>query len=197
DTSRIAGRIARVIRVTSTDEFRYGYRLWIDRESHMLLRSDLIAPDGEIVERLMFTRFSILESVGPEDFEPTHAEREYIEYGEPIPDLHALDDPEWQVTELPPGFHTVTHRSQSLPQGGNAVQQSVYSDGLASVSVFVQSLDEAPGDLFEGAAALGAVNAFVTRTDDREITVVGEVPPITVRRIARAVEQAEEQATAE
>lgn len=197
DTTRIAGRIARVIRVNSADGYRYGYRLWIDRESHMLLRSDLIAPDGEIVERLMFTRFSILESVDPERFEPMHAEREYVEYSEPTPGRQALDDPEWEVTDLPPGFHSVGHRSQALPQGGTAVQQSVFSDGLASVSVFVQPLDGAPADgAFEGAASMGAINAFVTRADGREITVVGEVPRATVRRIAHAVEQSR-QAVAE
>ncbi len=194
DTTRIAGRIARVIRVTSADEFRYGYRLWIDRETHMLLRSDLIAPDGEIVERLMFTRFSILESVDPARFEPSHPEREYVEYGEPTPNADAFNNPEWQVSDLPPGFQTVAQRSQLLPQGGQSVQQSVFSDGLASVSVFVQPLDEPPAKAFEGAAAMGAINVFITRSDGREITVVGEVPSVTVRRIARAVEQSSQAA---
>lgn len=194
DVSRIAGRIARVIRVRASDEFRYGYRLWIDRESDMLLRSDLITPDGEVVERLMFTRFDVLDSVEPERFEPTHADREYVEYSAPGSGPEGLDDPQWQVTELPPGFHSVIHRSQAMPPRGRSVQQSVFSDGLASVSVFIEPLPEpaandAAREPFQGPAGMGAVNAFVSHRDGHAITVVGEVPPVTVRRIARAVER--------
>lgn len=186
--ARMAGRSADVVHVRPRDRFRYGYRMWIDRETGLLLRSDLLGGDGEAVERLMFTRLEPLESVTAARFEPTLEGLEYVRHGDPDAGRSTLDDPRWRATDLPSGFRSISHRRQAMPPHGHAVQHSVFTDGLASVSVFVEPPDA--GDMpLEGLSRMGAVHAFGVRRDGYHVTVVGEVPAATVRRIARSVQQ--------
>lgn len=188
--ARMAGRAARLIQVRPRDAFRYGYRMWIDRETGLLLRSDLLARDGTAVERLMFTQMRPLESVSPDRFEPTLEGMEYTEHGDPDAGARPLDDPKWRVTDLPAGFRTVSHRRRAMPPHGQAVQHSVFTDGLASVSVFVEPPDAGSMPL-KGLSRMGAVHAFGVTRGGHHITAVGEVPAATVKRIARSVERAD------
>ena len=56
---RMTGLSARVIAITPRDDFRYGYRFWIDKNTRMLLKSDLTGVDGKPIEQVMFTRLVI------------------------------------------------------------------------------------------------------------------------------------------
>ena len=183
--ARVAGRDAQVIHITAADEFRYGYRMWIDRATGLLLRSDLVDGSGKVYERFMFTRLEPLESVSVERFQRSLEGMEYTRHDD-APDPTRLDNPEWQVGELPSGFQLVSHRSEAMPPHGMAVQHSVYTDGLASVSVFIEPPD-ADAMPLEGLSRMGAVHAFGRRADGHQVTVVGEVPAATVERIATSV----------
>ncbi|MDZ7749509.1 MAG: MucB/RseB C-terminal domain-containing protein [Halofilum sp. (in: g-proteobacteria)] len=187
--ARMTGRTARIVDVRPRDRFRYGYRMWIDRATGLLLRSDMVVPGGEPVERLMFTELRPLESVSAARFEPTLEGMEYVRHGSPEAGREALEDPRWRVSDLPAGFRAVSHRREALPPHGRALQHSVFTDGLASVSVFVEPPDAGAMPL-EGLSRMGAVHAYGVRRDDYHVTVVGEVPAATVRRIARSVEPA-------
>lgn len=98
-------------------------------------------------------------------------------------------NPEWVVTRLPEGFRAVSHRRHGLTPAGRPVQHSVYSDGRASVSVFVEPLgDAAP---FEGKSSMGAVQAYCVEIEGHLVTVVGEVSKEVVRAIAESVRRTE------
>ena len=71
---------------------------------------------------------------------------------------------------------------------GRAVEHLVYTDGVASVSVFVEDVGSSKEDL-KGPAQIGAANAFTALVDGHQITAVGEVPTDTVRMIARSMER--------
>jgi sigma-E factor negative regulatory protein RseB len=62
----------------------------------------------------------------------------------------------------------------------------VYSDGLASVSVFIERSGD-PVPVAAGYSSLGAINTYSTLRGGYQITVVGEVPASTVRQIAASV----------
>ena len=68
---RMAGYAARVIAITPRDGFRYGYRFWIARDTHMLLKSDLTDVDGKPIEQMMFTRLSIGNDIPVDDLQPS------------------------------------------------------------------------------------------------------------------------------
>lgn len=186
---RIAGRAARVVRIRGHDGYRYGYRMWIGTERNLLLRSDLLGARGMVYEQLMFTSVRELGGVDPARFEPTLEGVEYMSHGDGDDGARRIENPRWRVTDLPPGFELVSHRRESVPGREGLVQHSVYSDGLAAVSVFVESMDtnEPP---MRGLSRMGAVHAFGRLLHGHQITVVGEVPEATVRRIAAAVTRA-------
>ncbi len=191
--ARMAGRRADLVRIEPRDGYRYGYRMWIGQASDLLLRSDLLGSDGQAVERLMFTRLELVDSVSKQAFERTLDGMEYTEHVGGGAEGSSIDDPDWRVTDLPPGFRNVTHQREAMPPRGHAVQHSVFTDGLASVSVFVESPQD-QGDMpLEGLSRMGAVHAFGLERHGHQITAVGEVPGATVKRIARSVERAADQ----
>ena len=172
------------------DDLRYGYRMWIDADTGLLLRSDMLAPDGSMVERLMFTDMQSVANVAPERFRPSVEGAQYTEHEGAESAGARLESPSWIVGDMPAGFRVVSHRRQAMPPHGMAVQHSVFTDGLASVSVFVEppTADSMP---LKGPSRMGAVHAFGRRVEGYQVTVVGEVPAVTVRRIAQSVRRAD------
>lgn len=187
---RVAGREADVIAIRPRDALRYGYRMWLGREDHLLLRSDLIGPDGAALERMFFTRVVMRQSLPAHRFDPDIDPAAYAEHYTTGEGAGTLVSAQWVPDEVPPGFEAVSHRFLTIPGDGASVQHSVYSDGLASVSVFVEP---AAGEsaVLDGLTDLGAVHAFGHRVGDHQVTVVGELPPASVRAIARSVRRSE------
>ena len=94
----------------------------------------------------------------------------------------------WQVTQLPPGFEKDVHVRHG--RGGDSRgEHLVFSDGLASVSVFIETADE-DADRLSGLSHMGAIHAFGRKTDGHRVIVVGEVPAETVKLIAEGVRPA-------
>lgn len=186
---RVAGRDTRILHIRAQDGYRYGYRMWLDERTGLMLRSDLLGADGRVVERLMFVTLQERDSVTAAEFEPSLDGVRYSAYGDPDGDAEPVDDPAWRVEDLPPGFRAISHRRQPMPPHGRAVLHSVFSDGLASVSVFVEppGADAMPLD---GLSRMGAVHAFGLEVEGNHVTVVGEVPAASVQQIAMSVRRA-------
>lgn len=92
-------------------------------------------------------------------------------------------DISWHVTKLPSGF-ALKQSSKRKAQDAE-MQHLVYSDGQASVSVFIERGRESHHRLI-GASNMGALNAFGTRSGEYFITVMGEVPASSVIQIAQS-----------
>lgn len=175
---RIAARMARLIAIIPVDEYRYGYRIWLDRETSLLLKTDLLTPRGDIVEQLMFTSIVI----GGDDRESRPAAGP--DGASETTERPAKRDSVWRVNRLPPYFEL---REVSLRRNGEgpAVEHHLYSDGLAAVSVFFEP--EAGEDLLNGASSFGALNAYGQNLGEHHATVVGEVPLRTVKMMAESI----------
>ena len=92
-------------------------------------------------------------------------------------------DNSWQLNNIPLGFRRETVLRRKLPGTRNIIQQMVYTDGLASLSVFIErNSNGTPSD----SASMGAVNAFIRIMNDHSVTI-GEVPAITVKQVAESV----------
>lgn len=187
---RIAARDAEVVAVLPRDAFRYGYRLWIDVEHGLLLRSDLLNEQGEVLEQLVFTDLEVVENVPEEWLRPEIEADMIISFDRPDPrELHAEPGegpPAWTVTELPPGFDLRSYRLRNLPGSPDLVEHLLFSDGLASVSVYIEA--ERAERAFAGGSRVGVVNAFGHWEDGTQFIVVGEVPAGTVSQIGRSLE---------
>lgn len=200
---RIAGLETRVIGVMPRDPYRYGYRLWLENDTGMLLKSQLLDHDGNSLEQVMFTDISLGDRI-PLSALKTQFGDAGLDFGPtpptPTDDADGGDEPEsgardratelkWTTAGLPPGFHLKSHDWERLSEQSPPAEHMVFSDGLASVSVYVEMPDSPGGAVRDGASRMGAVSAFTRRMDDYRITVVGEVPPVTVRNVAARVRQ--------
>lgn len=186
---RIAGRQTELVTVQPRDRFRYGYRLWMDRDTGLLLKSELIDENGEVAEQLVYTNIELPQSIPDHLLEPDVSGEGFTWYrdeGDAEGRGTAVEGaPDWQAGWLPDGFAINDHTRKAGMEGGAPVEHLVYSDGLASVSVFVERLDTAAMPL-KGLDSMGAVHAFGTMVDDYQVTVVGEVPAATVQQVAGA-----------
>jgi len=183
ETRRIAGYDCQAVVLTPKDNLRYGYRLYADNASGMLLRAVTFDASGEQVEQFMFTQLAI-GGVTRDMVKPRHASRNWrIEDAEASPARAAG----WGLSSELPGFHKVVELKRRLSDSRPAAQM-VYSDGLAAVSVFIEALEGRPEPVRPGLASMGAIHMYTREVANHVVTVVGEAPAASVQRIADAVE---------
>jgi sigma-E factor negative regulatory protein RseB len=185
--TRINRRVTHVITVSPRDEYRYGYRLWVDDTTAMPLKSQLADAHGQVIEQIVFASLTLTSRIPDSAFRPEISTTGFQWLrNDAAPQMQpgavALA---WSAMRLPPGFRMTVRSAQVLPGSASAVDQLVFTDGFASVSVFVerQPAPSGPPPLPES-ATVGSSSAFSTVVDGHKITAVGEVPPATVRYIA-------------
>ncbi len=189
ERGRLMGRDARVISVSPRDEYRYGYRLWIDEATAMPLKTQLCDGKGRVIEQVVFASLALPERIADAEFQPavaTEGFRWLRDTSRPAAADAQADGALWSAMRLPPGFRMTTRGRQAMPGSGSPASHLVFSDGVASVSVFVETRPPATGAL-DGEARMGSSSAFSTTVDGHQVTAVGEVPPETVRFIATQV----------
>lgn len=186
DSRRLANRPARVISIEPRDAYRYGYRIVIDEKTFLPLKLNLVSGE-HVLEQLMFTEIAYPKDIPDSAFRPSY-DLDGFRVIDHQPARQQADDAapaiaqtRWRLTKLPPGFELV-EAGLRRTSGGQAVRQLLFSDGVATVSAFVAPAG-VPNPLL-GATTMGAVNAFGRKAGAYHITVVGQVPALTVRMIA-------------
>jgi sigma-E factor negative regulatory protein RseB len=184
---RLNRRDTHVIAVSPKDEYRYGYQLWIDESTAMPLKSQLIDAHGQVIEQIVFANLTLSSRIPDSAFRPeisTEGFQWLRNDATPHPQAGAAAIA-WSVTSLPPGFRMSVRSAQILPGSVGTVDPLVFTDGFASVSVFVERQPAPSGQPpVPESATVGSSSAFSTVVDGHKITAVGEVPPATVRYIA-------------
>lgn len=187
---RVADRTAKLLSIAPTDGFRYGYHLWVDEKTGLLLKSDVLDQHGRIIEQLMFVKLEAPADVPDQAFKPTVNGRDYTWYNqdEKAP-AKVPAKSTWEVSNRPSGFRLTLREVRRIAGSHGPVEHLLYSDGLASVSVYIEPMAPGEGKPFRGLAGLGAMNAYGRMLDHYQITVVGEVPAVTVERFARDIQR--------
>lgn len=179
---RVAGNECRLLVLEPRDGMRYGYRLWVDQASGLLLRAQTLGERGEVLEQIAFTDIRIGERIDRARLKPAWPTAgwtvERSEYRKVNPAVAG-----WSVP-TPAGFQKTKEVSRRL--GSSEAMQIVFSDGLATMSVFIEPAGEAKAA--EQAHSVGPTSAFTRRVAAATVTVVGEVPPAAVRAVAGSVE---------
>lgn len=192
ETDRIAGYPAQKITITPRDHYRYGHVFWLHSNNGLLLRSELLSENKDIIESMMFTALQFHDTLPANLLEPETSGRDMVWQRQGQEDNTASAVPQWIVASPPPGFMLDNRRNHLMPGNRTHVEHLVFTDGLASVSVFVEQ-EQAAAAGFIGNSHMGAVNAHARLVDGHHVTVVGEVPAAAVRRIADSVAQAGKQ----
>lgn len=186
--TRLMGRTTRVIAVLPKDGYRYGYRLWIDEATTMPLKTQLCDGQGNVIEQVQFANLTLPARIADSAFKP-QVSTEGFRWLRQDPKHHVAAETTttWRAWRLPPGFRMTLRAAQAMPGASGPVEHLVFSDGLASVSVFVEGRTQTSATM-AGAAKVGSSSAFSTTRDGHQITAVGEVPPETVRVIANSMQ---------
>jgi sigma-E factor negative regulatory protein RseB len=184
ETRRIADHDCQAVVLTPRDNLRYGYKLYADIKSGMLLSAVTFDAAGEQVEQFTFTQLAI-GGVTRDMVRSRHeSAREWrVEDAAAAPARLAG----WGLSSELPGFQKIIELKRRLGESRSA-GQVVYSDGLAAVSVFIESLEGRSDPVRTGLASMGAIHIYTREVANHVVTVVGEAPAASVQRIANAVE---------
>jgi sigma-E factor negative regulatory protein RseB len=186
---RMAGVMTQVVSITPRDAYRYGYRFWIAKDSKMLLKSDLNGVHGAPIEQVMFTQMGVGNEVSEASMPASAGEEAPAWHHQDIGGTATTDsgEPRWVVHRLPDGFSLTHYQHKRMQPGGEGTEHLVYSDGLATVSVYVE-MASADADALTGLSSMGAMNAYGAIVDGHQVVVVGEVPAVTVEMMARSID---------
>jgi sigma-E factor negative regulatory protein RseB len=195
-SERVAGHEADVLAIRARDANRYGYRLWADRVSGLLLRAEVIGERGDVLETSAFSEVSIGIRPQPESIVSAMRRLDGLRVVRPVLTPTRLESEGWTMRQTAPGFRQVSCVSRQIEVPGEpsgqatapAVIQSIYSDGLTYVSVFIEPYlpDRHARPTF---AALGATSTLSQRQGDWWVTIVGDTPPATLKLFAAALER--------
>jgi sigma-E factor negative regulatory protein RseB len=185
---RIADRDSTIILIRPKDGFRYGYRFWIDDNSGLLLKSGLLAADGSVLEQLMFVELDIVDSIPETMLKPAVNGDSYTWHNgrQKTAEQAGTTTNNWQIGRMPDGFVITDRSKQKMPDKNDPVDYMMVTDGLASISVYIEQFGAQNHGLI-GATSMGAVNIFGYLLADHHVTVVGEVPKQTVQMIAESI----------
>lgn len=172
EDARVAGRDAIKLDFEPHDQWRFAHEWWLDRETGLLLKQVLNDSRGRVIET-----FQITQLQSPEKYSG--------QLRAAPPSVVSYTD--WQATWLPEGFV-----AQPITFSDSDIDQQVYSDGLSTVSVFVEPLSlESPTDLREGVQQLGvsavAIEHYITDSGRWQLVAIGELPVATLQRIVSLI----------
>lgn len=180
---RVADRAVVRVDILPRDEYRYGYRLWLDRETGLLLRFQLQNLGGDVLEQFMYVGISF-DNIEPQTITPSldyEGFRHLSIEAAPAPDVNG----DWRVTNLPDGFTQLSRNWWKMPGISEPVRHLLFGDGLSSVSVYIAPDSGKP---FHGQSGLGGMHMAGRVIEDHQVTVVGDVPGETVMRIMNGLE---------
>ncbi|MDH3643556.1 MAG: MucB/RseB C-terminal domain-containing protein [Gammaproteobacteria bacterium] len=190
---RVAGRQAVRMAVLPRDEDRFGYRLWLDKQTRMLLRSELVDGEGNRLEIFQFNQIAFGDEVSEQALEPMGDDGSIVshlslarENSVPVP--HG--ESRWRAEWVPAGFTMAASDIRSPPGSLDSVDTMMFSDGLAAFSVFIEDMPPAgAASMISRRGATVAVTHLVADSKQAHhlITLVGELPTLTAQRIAQSI----------
>jgi sigma-E factor negative regulatory protein RseB len=181
---RVAGRDAQIVSLVPNDKLRYTYKIWTDNEFGLLLKMMLIDNNNNPLEQIGFTQLSMLNTHDLDWFQPKmEGTKNYVM--EESPELSHVTD-NWVIANLPPGYRKIDHILISVPGKKSPVDQLIFSDGIASVSLFIEPMLKGMRPKM-GHKEVGSTNICANVIDGYQVVVVGEVPQETVTRISKAI----------
>lgn len=178
--ARIADQRCEAIRIVARDGTRYSYVVWLDSETKLLLRADLLDRDGETLEQYRVVSFAVDEGVGS-----LMKGLAKVKLPPPLSLPPAENNNfNWRPAWLPAGMKQIVQSQRTITSLHNPVESKLYSDGLFSFSINVSQVDKS------SSAQLLRIGRRTVQTvirNNAEITIVGEIPPSTSKRIADSI----------
>lgn len=191
-SERVAGFEADVVELRPTDSLRFGYRVWIEKETGLTVKLQTLDGQGQVLEQAAFSDLKFDAPVSMAKLEQMMGHTEGYRLEKPEMRKTTAEAEGWVLRQVVRGFHPMSCYQRSVGGGTQARQaptlQWIFSDGLASVSLFIEPFVAGrhgqPKSL-----AMGATHTLTRRFGDWWITAVGEVPTETLAAFAQGLER--------
>ena len=184
---RVANMNAVIVHIYPRDQYRYGMKFWINEDNGLMMKSNLLDENERVIEEVMFTSLQLFEGDNKlviDTMPPIDDNFTLVRYHSGDSSMTFAADNSWQLAALPGGFRRESVLRRRISGSDQFVQQMVYTDGLASLSVFIEKKSTLTQS---GVSSMGAVNAFIRIINDHSVTAIGEVPALTVKQVAESV----------
>lgn len=189
---RVAGFVSDVVWFKPLDALRFGYRLWVERDTGLVLKLQTLASDGRVLEQAAFSELDLNASVRVEQLSRLMDSTAGYKVVAPAVVKTTAQAEGWLLRQPVAGFVPVSCHRRSVSGADNAqsVLQCLYSDGLASVSIFLEPFDPQRHPAQSQVSGVSATQLLAQRVlPDTWVTVVGEVPLQTLRLFAGQLER--------
>lgn len=182
---RVAGFEADVVQLAPKDNLRFGYRIWSERRTGLIVKLQTLDRDGNVLEQAAFSELQLDVPVRMDKLAQMMNVPEgwRVEKSDAVRTTAATEG--WTLRSPVAGFTPMS----CYKRPAEGVLQWIFSDGLASVSLFIEAYD-AKRHLNETIAASGATHSLTRRLQAWWLTAVGEVPPATLKAFALSLERA-------
>lgn len=191
EAERVAGRNAQVLVLEPKDGLRYSYRLWIDTEYGLLLKSVMFNNRNQVLESIGFNQLSLMNTVELDWFKPMiDHNKSYVMEQEQELMTDAGTPIDWEIKVLPAGYHKVDQMVRKVQGKPSPVTHLIFSDGLAFVSLFIEDVTKSTKEKPAPKNVLttnGNTSYYANVNHGHLVTVMGDVPEATVVQIANAV----------
>ncbi len=187
---RVAGFETDVVQLAPKDTLRFGYRIWSEKKTGLVVKLQTLDLDGRVLEQAAFSELQLDAPVRADKLNQMMAATDgwRVEKSEAVKTNASSEG--WQLKGDVPGFKPVScyKRPTAAAPVAEGGMQWIFSDGLASVSLFVEAYDRRR-HVHEGLFSSGATQTLTRRVQDWWLTAVGEVPPQTLRAFAQNLER--------
>ena len=183
-TERVLGYECQWIKLDPRDELRFAQRVCAESATGLIVRAKVLNSQRHAIEQYTFTELKI--GAARSDLRSIFKarSRQWVSDGQARDETSSAETG-WMPAKVPFGFQKVAEMKRTLPGRPAAVAQIVLSDGVASLSVFVEP---APTARRVETASQEGTTAFYSRPEgDQVVSVLGEVPLATAQLVARSV----------
>lgn len=189
-TDRVAGHKAQVVEIVPKDGLRFGYRIWSEMSTGLVVKLQTLGPEGKVLEQLAFSELQLDAPVSMAKLTRLMRDTKGYDIHRPRLRKTTAEAEGWRLSEPVPGFQSMSCHVREGPEPNSSFSpmQWVFSDGLASVSLFVQAFDQARHQQ-ENSMVSGATHSLSRKMGDHWVTVMGEVPQATLEQFARVLER--------
>jgi sigma-E factor negative regulatory protein RseB len=182
--SRIAGRASQQIRIISKDKSRFGLNVWLDQETGLLLKMNMLGQNAQLLEQIQVTDLQVTKEPAPffAKIEP-----------EMLPEVVSFSpntefSSEWTIGYIPKGMVIVKRDFLRLSGSGVVVEYIMLSDGLIDVSIYLQERDNnTPHSNLVGTVQSDTL--LTIEHGELNVTVIGRLPATTANAIAKSIER--------
>ena len=186
EVERVAGRDAQSIRLEPRDDMRYGHELWADVATGLLIKARMLKSAGEVVEQFAFSDLLVGAQVDRDGVKPRYSRTaDWTVVNARGTDLRA-DEFGWVFRGLPSGFKQVSLARRPMRRDGPEALHAVFSDGLATISVFIEPNGGRNMSVAPIQSHSGPIGIYKSSKGEVIVTAIGEVPPAALRRVAES-----------